>query len=158
MKNILLLLCAMTLAIYGSKAQLNLTSADLPAVGVSYTLYEAEWNMVLSITDSIREGVGGAGDIYDISKATYFVEDTYTVDILAASSSAWAANHPTADMYKLDEVLTDSIGGTMGYLYALMEATPAGVLVEGYSALLTLEAYSAITRLEYLILRTLRQI
>lgn len=136
MKKTLLLLSAMTLGIYGSKAQLNLTSADFPAVGVSYTLYEAEWNMVLSITDSISEGVGGPGDTYDISKATYFVENNLNIDILAASSSMWSANHPTADMYMLDEVLTDSIGGTMGYIYSFMETTPSGVLVEGYSSVI----------------------
>jgi hypothetical protein len=92
--------------------------------------------MLLSITDSISEGVGGGGDVYDISKATYFVEDTFNVDIFAASTSAWSANHPTADMYMLDEVLADSSGGTMGYIYSFMETTPLGVLVEGYSALI----------------------
>jgi RHS repeat-associated protein len=136
MKKTLLLLSAMTIGICGSKAQLNLTTSDFPAAGVSYTLYEAGWDMVLSITDSISEGVGGAGDIYDISKAPYFVEDTFNVGIFAASSSTWSANHPTADMFMLDEVLTDSIGGTMGYLYSFMETTPSGVLVEGYTALI----------------------
>jgi len=136
MKKTLLLLSAMTIGICGSKAQLNLTTSDFPAAGVSYTLYEAGWDMVLSITDSISEGVGGAADIYDISKAPYFVEDTFNVGIFAASSSTWSANHPTADMFMLDEVLTDSIGGTMGYLYSFMETTPSGVLVEGYTALI----------------------
>jgi len=123
---------------YGSKAQISLTFSDLPSIGLSYTIYEARSDSSIpgNIEDSISVGVGGIGDTYDISKAPGFNTDTFAISIQDASTSMWAANHPTADMTTLTEVLKDSAGNSTGFIHAFMKSTPSGVLIEGFTAIL----------------------